>query len=105
MRRTGLVVTLHRTPLLQILRSVFGGSRASRVRPPGRESTVRLHTRERSWSWNRIVFFLALFCAGVGAALPTHDALDHHGRDTREHGLAIGDDRMSVIGLDADACC
>jgi hypothetical protein len=33
------------------------------------------------------VFFLALFCAGVGAALPTHDALDHHGRDAREHGL------------------
>ena len=26
--------------------------------------------------------------AGVGAALPTHDALDHHGRDAREHGLA-----------------
>src|SRR5262245_47178478 len=55
MSRTGLAVTLHRTPLLQeILRNVFGGSRASRVRPRGRESTVRLHTRERSWSWNRI---------------------------------------------------
>lgn len=26
-------------------------------------------------------------CAGVGAALPTHDALDHHGRDAREHRL------------------
>jgi hypothetical protein len=33
------------------------------------------------------VFFLALFAPGVGAALPTHDALDHHGRDAREHGL------------------
>ena len=29
----------------------------------------------------------ACFSAGVGAALPTHDALDHHGRDAREHGL------------------
>ena len=26
-------------------------------------------------------------CAGVGAALPTHDALNHHRRDAREHGL------------------
>ena len=33
------------------------------------------------------VFFLVLFALGVGAALPTHDALDHHGRDAREHGL------------------
>src|SRR5262249_54035373 len=33
------------------------------------------------------VFFLALFAPGVGAALPTHDALNHHGRDAREHGL------------------
>jgi hypothetical protein len=37
------------------------------------------------------VFFLALFAPGVGAALRcsglTHDALDHHGRDAREHGL------------------
>jgi hypothetical protein len=29
----------------------------------------------------------ACFSAGVGAALPTHDALDHYGRDAREHGL------------------
>jgi hypothetical protein len=33
------------------------------------------------------VFFLRSLCAGVEAALPTHDALDHHGRDAREHGL------------------
>jgi hypothetical protein len=33
------------------------------------------------------VFFLRSLCAGVEAALPTRDALDHHGRDPREHGL------------------
>ena len=35
----------------------------------------------------RACFFLRSLCAGVGAALPTHDALDHHSRDAREHGL------------------
>jgi integrase-like protein len=34
----------------------------------------------------RLLF--SLFCAGGGAALSTHDALNHHGRDAREHGLS-----------------
>src|SRR5262249_55955813 len=37
------------------------------------------------WPYAR-VFPRSLY-AGVEAALPTHDALNHHGRDAREHGL------------------
>ena len=31
--------------------------------------------------------FSSLLFARRWAALPTHDALEHHGRDAREHGL------------------
>jgi hypothetical protein len=39
--------------------------------------------------WPCTCVFPRSLCAGVGAALPTHDALDHHGRDAREHGLGF----------------
>ena len=36
------------------------------------------------------VFFLRSLCSGVEGALPTHDALDHHGRDAREQSRGLG---------------
>src|SRR6476620_9567656 len=45
-------------------------------------------TRGRKARWRPCARgFPRSLCAGVGTALPTHDALDHHGRDAREHGL------------------
>ena len=32
-------------------------------------------------------YLIAVFVLVLAAALPTYDALDHHGRDAREHGL------------------
>ena len=58
------------------------------------------------------VFFLRSLCAGVGAALlalgprylPT-TRLTTMAAMPASTALAIGDDRMSMIGLDTDACC
>ena len=60
----------------------------------------------------RACFFLRSLCAGVGAALlalgprylPT-TRLTTIAAMPASTALAIGDDRMLMIGLDADACC
>ena len=51
------------------------------------------------------VFFLALFAPALGPRYLPTTRLTTMAAMPASTALAIGDDRMSVIGLDPDACC
>ena len=51
------------------------------------------------------VFFLALFALALGPRYLPTTRLTTMAAMPASTALAIGDDRMSVIGLDPDACC
>ena len=53
----------------------------------------------------RRVFFLALFAPVLGPRYLPMTRLTTMAAMPASTALAIGDDRMSVIGLDPDACC
>jgi hypothetical protein len=51
------------------------------------------------------LFFLALFAPALGPRYLPTTRLTTMAAMPASTALAIGDDRMSVIGLDPDACC
>jgi hypothetical protein len=53
----------------------------------------------------RACFFLALFASALGPRYLPTTRLTTMAAMPASTALAIGDDRMSVIGLDPDACC
>jgi len=78
-------------------------SKSARYRRLARECLEIARTGASVWPWAGV--FLALFALAFGPRYLPTTRLTTIAAMPASTALAIGDDRMSVIGLDPDACC